>query len=69
MRYPPSPKFHCEFCGYPTVSRVQKSVVDEGVSVRRWRVCQECGDSFTTTETVILLRPRKPMHRTRRPAC
>lgn len=67
MKFPPAPKFHCGFCGYATVSRVQKTVVNEGVSIHRWRVCQECGDSFTTEETMVAPRRRTPMHRPRRP--
>lgn len=42
----------CPFCGYPTTGVVESRVSEDGLSIRRRRVCDKCHKRFTTYERV-----------------
>jgi len=49
---------HCPFCSAPDTKVVDSRLATEGVQVRRRRECLECGERFTTYESVELSLPR-----------
>lgn len=42
----------CPFCGYPTTGVVESRVSEDGLSIRRRRICEKCHQRFTTHERV-----------------
>ena len=42
----------CPFCGHDNTRVIDSSPADEGTSIRRRRVCDECSRRFTTYEKV-----------------
>ncbi|UQB41483.1 transcriptional regulator NrdR [Thiomicrospira microaerophila] len=49
---------YCPFCNAPDTKVIDSRLSTEGVQVRRRRECQECGERFTTYESVELSLPR-----------
>lgn len=49
---------HCPFCSAPDTKVVDSRLATEGAQVRRRRECLECGERFTTYESVELSLPR-----------
>ncbi len=45
---------HCPFCGAEDTRVVDSRLANEGHAVRRRRICQACGERFTTYETAEL---------------
>lgn len=48
----------CPFCNAPDTKVIDSRLATEGAQVRRRRECQECGERFTTYESVELSLPR-----------
>ena len=46
---------HCPFCQNPDTKVVDTRESDDGNSIRRRRVCLQCGRRFTTIESTQLL--------------
>lgn len=49
---------HCPFCRTDDTKVIDSRLVSDGEAVRRRRVCQNCGERWTTFETAELLMPR-----------
>lgn len=45
---------HCPYCRHCDTKVLDSRVADDGQSIRRRRVCQECDKRFTTTEVMQL---------------
>lgn len=48
----------CPFCGAPDTRVIDSRLANDGDQVRRRRECAECGERFTTYESVELSLPR-----------
>ena len=46
---------HCPYCRHCDTKVLDSRVADDGQSIRRRRVCQECDKRFTTTELMQLV--------------
>ena len=49
---------HCPFCSDVETKVIDSRLISDGGQVRRRRVCQSCGERFTTFEVPELLLPR-----------
>ena len=49
---------YCPFCEAQDTKVIDSRLVSGGAQVRRRRTCEECGERFTTFETVELVLPR-----------
>ena len=43
---------HCPFCHHEDTRVVDSRLTEDGAQVRRRRACEQCGERFTTFETV-----------------
>ena len=48
---------HCPFCQHPDTRVIDSRVSDDGATIRRRRVCEACGERFSTLETIELKLP------------
>jgi len=48
---------HCPFCQHPDTRVIDSRVSDDGATIRRRRVCEACGERFSTQETIELKLP------------
>jgi transcriptional repressor NrdR len=48
---------HCPFCQHTDTREIDTRVSDDGATIRRRRVCEACGERFSTLETVELKLP------------
>lgn len=48
---------HCPFCQHQDTRVIDSRVSDDGVTIRRRRVCEACGERFSTLETIELKLP------------
>ncbi|MGY0557990.1 MULTISPECIES: transcriptional regulator NrdR [unclassified Lysobacter] len=48
---------HCPFCQHVDTRVIDSRVSDDGATIRRRRVCEACGERFSTLETVELKLP------------
>lgn len=48
---------HCPFCHHEDTRVVDSRLTDDGTQVRRRRACEQCGERFTTFETVEVKLP------------
>ena len=48
---------HCLFCQHPDTRVIDSRVSEDGATIRRRRVCEACGERFSTLETVELKLP------------
>ena len=48
---------HCLFCQHPDTRVIDSRVSEDGATIRRRRVCEACGERFSTLETVELRLP------------
>lgn len=48
---------HCPFCQHTETRVIDSRVSDDGATIRRRRVCEACGERFSTMETVELKLP------------
>ncbi|QSX78585.1 transcriptional regulator NrdR [Agrilutibacter solisilvae] len=48
---------HCPFCQHTDTRVIDSRVSDDGATIRRRRVCEACGERFSTLETVELKLP------------
>lgn len=48
----------CPFCGHTDTKVIDSRLAGEGSQIRRRRECEDCGERFTTYETVELVMPR-----------
>lgn len=46
---------HCPFCKHPDSRVIDSRTSDDGAVIRRRRMCPECGQRFSTTETASLM--------------
>ncbi len=46
---------NCPYCHHPESRVLDSRVVEDGLSIRRRRACQECGKRFTTIERIQLV--------------
>ena len=48
---------HCPFCQHLDTRVIDSRVSDDGATIRRRRVCEACGERFSTLETIELKLP------------
>jgi transcriptional repressor NrdR len=48
---------HCPFCQHQDTRVIDSRVSDDGATIRRRRVCEACGERFSTIETIELKLP------------
>lgn len=48
---------HCPFCQHHDTRVIDSRVSDDGATIRRRRVCEACGERFSTIETIELKLP------------
>ena len=48
---------HCPFCQHQDTRVIDSRVSDDGATIRRRRVCEACGERFSTLETIELKLP------------
>jgi transcriptional repressor NrdR len=48
---------HCPFCQHVDTRVIDSRVSDDGVTIRRRRECEACGERFSTLETIELKLP------------
>lgn len=48
---------HCPFCQHVDTRVIDSRVSDDGATIRRRRVCEACGERFSTIETIELKLP------------
>ncbi len=48
---------HCPFCQHVDTRVIDSRVSDDGVTIRRRRECEACGERFSTMETIELKLP------------
>jgi len=48
---------HCLFCQHVDTRVIDSRVSDDGATIRRRRVCEACGERFSTLETIELKLP------------
>jgi len=48
---------HCPFCQHTDTRVIDSRVSDDGATIRRRRVCEACGERFSTMETIELKLP------------
>ncbi|WP_058835542.1 transcriptional regulator NrdR [Luteimonas abyssi] len=48
---------HCPFCQHTDTRVIDSRVSEDGVTIRRRRECEACGDRFSTLETIELKLP------------
>jgi len=48
---------HCPFCQHVDTRVIDSRVSDDGATIRRRRVCEACGERFSTLETIELKLP------------
>ncbi|GAB3098283.1 transcriptional regulator NrdR [Lysobacter terrae] len=48
---------HCPFCQHIDTRVIDSRVSDDGATIRRRRVCEACGERFSTLETIELKLP------------
>jgi transcriptional repressor NrdR len=48
---------HCPFCQHNDTRVIDSRVSDDGATIRRRRVCEACGERFSTLETIELKLP------------
>ena len=48
---------HCPFCQHSDTRVIDSRVSDDGATIRRRRVCEACGERFSTMETIELKLP------------
>ena len=48
---------HCPFCQHADTRVIDSRVSDDGATIRRRRVCEACGERFSTLETIELKLP------------
>ena len=48
---------HCPFCQHGDTRVIDSRVSEDGATIRRRRVCEACGERFSTLETVELKLP------------
>lgn len=48
---------HCPFCQHHDTRVIDSRVSDDGATIRRRRVCEACGERFSTLETIELKLP------------
>ena len=48
---------HCPFCQHTDTRVIDSRVSEDGATIRRRRVCEACGERFSTLETVELKLP------------
>ena len=48
---------HCPFCQHQDTRVIDSRVSDDGATIRRRRVCEACGERFSTMETIELKLP------------
>ena len=48
---------HCPFCQNADTRVIDSRVSDDGATIRRRRVCEACGERFSTLETIELKLP------------
>jgi len=48
---------HCPFCQHSDTRVIDSRVSDDGATIRRRRVCEACGERFSTLETIELKLP------------
>ena len=48
---------HCPFCQHEDTRVIDSRVSDDGATIRRRRVCEACGERFSTLETIELKLP------------
>ncbi|MCE7032739.1 transcriptional regulator NrdR [Lysobacter sp. GX 14042] len=48
---------HCPFCQHTDTRVIDSRVSDDGATIRRRRVCEACGERFSTIETIELKLP------------
>ena len=48
---------HCPFCQHTDTRVIDSRVSDDGATIRRRRVCEACGERFSTLETIELKLP------------
>jgi len=48
---------HCPFCQHVDTRVIDSRVSDDGATIRRRRVCEACGERFSTMETIELKLP------------
>lgn len=48
---------HCPFCQHEDTRVIDSRVSDDGVTIRRRRECEACGERFSTLETIELKLP------------
>ena len=48
---------HCPFCQHNDTRVIDSRVSDDGATIRRRRVCEACGERFSTQETIELKLP------------
>ena len=51
------PCMHCPFCQHTDTRVIDSRVSDDGATIRRRRVCEACGERFSTIETIELKLP------------
>src|SRR5690606_25049095 len=53
----PAAPLHCPFCQHQDTRVIDSRVSDDGATIRRRRVCEACGERFSTIETIELKLP------------
>jgi len=48
---------HCPFCQHADTKVIDSRVSEDGATIRRRRVCEACGERFSTLETIELRMP------------
>ena len=48
---------HCPFCQHTDTRVIDSRVSEDGVTIRRRRECEACGERFSTLETIELKLP------------
>jgi transcriptional repressor NrdR len=48
---------HCPFCQHQDTRVIDSRVSEDGATIRRRRVCEACGERFSTLETIELKLP------------
>jgi len=48
---------HCPFCQHADTRVIDSRVSEDGATIRRRRVCEACGERFSTLETIELRMP------------
>ena len=48
---------HCPFCQHSDTRVIDSRVSEDGATIRRRRVCEACGERFSTLETIELKLP------------